>query len=127
MVERRRVDRRSFSYYMRVLNDDTGELVGHLTDISQTGFKLDCLKNIQPNTHYRLRLDLTPDVANKENMIFKAISRWCRVDRFDPTSFNVGFQITEISPVDAGIFQRMFEVYGSKQSSDRSSSDYLWH
>jgi hypothetical protein len=126
MVERRRVDRRSFSYYMRVMNDDTGELVGHLTDISTAGFKLDCLKSIQPNTIFRLRLDLTPDVASKEIMVFRAISRWCRVDRFDPTSFNVGFQITEMSPSDVDIFVRMFEVYGSKTNDDKSSHDYMW-
>jgi hypothetical protein len=127
MAERRKLDRRNFSYYMRVTNDETGELVGHLTDISTGGFKLDCLKAVHPNTVFLLRIDLTPDVANKEFMIFRAISRWCRADRFDPTSFNVGFQITEMTPTDMEIFVRMFEVYGTKAVAQRSTHDYLWH
>jgi len=37
-MERRKRDRRDFSYYMRVMNENTGELVGHLADISISGF-----------------------------------------------------------------------------------------
>lgn len=127
MPERRRLDRRSFSYYMRVTNDETGELVGHLTDISTGGFKLDCIKPVQPNTVFLLRIDLTPDIAIKEFMIFRAMSRWCRADRFDPTSFNVGFQITEMTPTDMEIFVRMFELYGTKIGQQKGTHDYLWH
>lgn len=41
MAERRHLDRRQFSYYMRVTDESTGHLLGHLTDISTGGFKLD--------------------------------------------------------------------------------------
>ena len=126
MPERRRLARRNFSYYMRVMNDATNELVGHLADISTGGFKLDCQKPVQPNTDFLLRIDLTPEIASKEFMVFAARSRWCRADRFDPTSFNVGFQITTMSPGDLEIFVRMFEKYGTKLSEGKSSHDYLW-
>jgi len=126
MPERRRLVRRNFSYYMRVMNDATNELVGHLADISTGGFKLDCQKPVQPNTDFLLRIDLTPEIASKEFMVFAARSRWCRADRFDPTSFNVGFQITTMSPGDLEIFVRMFEKYGTKLSEGKSSHDYLW-
>jgi hypothetical protein len=125
MAERRKLDRRTFSYYMRVINDANGELVGHLTDISTAGFKLDCQKGIPPNTNFLLRIDLTPQIASKEFMVFAARSRWCRVDRFDPTSFNVGFEILDMSPGDMDIFVRMFELYGSN-AAQKSSQDYLW-
>jgi hypothetical protein len=126
MAERRRLDRRNFSYYMRVVNDATGELVGHLTDISKGGFKLDCQKGVLPNTDFLLRIDLTPEVAAKEFMVFAARCRWCRSDRFDPTSFNVGFQIIDMSPGDLDIFTRMFELYGSTMTTQKSNHDYLW-
>ena len=127
MPERRHLDRRQFSYYMRVMNEDTGQLLGHLTDISASGFKLDCQKAVAVNTRYVLHLDLTSDIATKQFMVFSATSRWCRADRFDPTSFNVGFQILEMSPGDTDIFVRMFEKYGSPtKSADKSSTDYMW-
>jgi hypothetical protein len=129
MAERRQVDRRQFSYYMRVTDESTGHLLGHLTDISSGGFKLDCQKAVIPNARYALHIDLTPEVAQKQFMIFSAISRWCERDRLDPTSFNVGFQILEMTPGDLDIFTRMFEMYGTKQNSNsnrNSKQDYLW-
>ncbi len=125
MKERRKLDRRNFSYYMRVTDEKSGELIGHLIEISTGGFKLDCSKPVPLNTDYRMRIELTSDVANKSYMSFGARSRWCEHDRIDPTSYNAGFQITEMTAGDVEIFSRMFELYGSASSSQRSN-DYLW-
>ena len=125
MPERRKISRRNFSYYMRLMNDRTGELVGHLTDISTNGFKVDSPKIIPPNTDITFRVELTSEIANKTFMVFSARSRWCQHDNIDPTSYNVGFQITNITPGDLDIFARMFEKYGT-QKANKSTNDYLW-
>ncbi|MBV6467318.1 MAG: hypothetical protein PGMFKBFP_02666 [Anaerolineales bacterium] len=123
--EKRKLARRNFSYYMRVMDEANGQLLGHLADISTGGFKLDCSNSIPINKDFRLRIDLTRDVANKSFMVFMARSKWCRPDPIDPTSYNVGFQISNMSPSDFEIFSRMFEKYGSDDSQKRSD-DYLW-
>ena len=110
---------------MRVMDETSGQLVGHLTDISTGGFKLDCSRAIPINRDFRLRIELSADVANKNFMIFLAKSRWCHSDNIDPTSFNVGFQITQMAPSDFEIFTRLFEKYGSIGVQHRSA-DYLW-
>jgi hypothetical protein len=112
--ERRNLDRKDFSYYMQLIDQDTQTLVGHLADISSGGFKMDSLSPIPLNKDYRFRLDLTSEVADKPFMIFVARSRWCAVDRFDPFCYNVGFQLINISPEDVEIFNRMVEKYGRK-------------
>ena len=38
MADKRKIDRRNFSYYMQVTNDVTKELLGYLSDISTGGF-----------------------------------------------------------------------------------------
>jgi PilZ domain len=111
--ERRNIKRRKFGYYMRVLDDETLKLVGHLSDISSKGFKIDSLTEIAPNQTFRLRMDLTSEVSNKAYILFSAISRWCQVDPTDPFVQNVGFEITEISSEDSAIYQRIVEKYGS--------------
>ena len=126
-TEKRKLSRRNFSYYMRVLDETSGQVIGHLSDISTGGFKLDSSKAIPINMDFRLRVELTNEVANKSFMIFLARSRWCRPDAIDPTSFNVGFQITNMAPSDFEIFSRMFEKYGSQSNlQKKSSNDYLW-
>ncbi len=127
MADKRRISRRDFSYYMQVTNDLTKELLGYLSDISTGGFKLDSPKQIMPGQDFRLHIELTPDIADKNSMVFIARSKWCHPDHVDPTSFNVGFEIINMSPSDMSIFQRMFDKYGTENRlKNRSSDDYMW-
>ena len=114
MDDRRHLERKDFSYYMRLVDNDTHNLVGHLVDISSGGFKLDSQTPIPVNKDFRLRMDLTSEVASKPAMVFVARSRWCQVDPLDPFIYNVGFQLVNISPGDLDIFRRMMEKYGKK-------------
>ena len=114
LAKHERPDRKDFSYYMQLFDNETQELVGHLADISSGGFKLDSLSLIPPNTDIQFRLDLTREVANKPFMVFVARSKWCKVDPLDPFCYNVGFQLISISPEDIEIFNRMTEKYGKK-------------
>ena len=125
MPERRRLDRRTFSYYMRLMNERTGELIGHLADISTGGFKMESLKPIASDVDYRFRIELTSDIANVPFMVFGARSKWCQRDHIDNNTFNVGFQITDMNAGDVEIFSRMFEKYGTKNNRG-NDQDYLW-
>ena len=127
MAEKRKLPRRDFTYYMPVMDAMTQQLVGHLTDISTGGFRLDSVKKIALEQDLRLQISLTPDVATKEFMVFLERSKWCSADRVDPNTFNVGFQIINMSPTDISIFHRMCEKYGTqKQAAKKSYDDYLW-
>ena len=117
--DRRRRDRKDFSYYMQLFDHNTQELVGHLADISTGGFKLDSQIPIPANMDFLFRMDLTGEVANKPFMIFAARSKWCKVDPFDPFCYNVGFQLISISPGDIEIFNRMIETYGTNHENAR--------
>jgi hypothetical protein len=119
MDERRQRDRKEFSYYMRLVDSETQELVGHLTDISTGGFKMDSQTPIPVNKDFRFRMDLTSEVANKPSMVFLARSKWCEVDPLDPFTYNVGFQLISIAPGDLAIFNRMMEKYGTKPVDKR--------
>lgn len=127
MPEKRKVTRRDFTYYMPVADALTKQLIGHLTDISTGGFRLDSLREITPGEDLQMQIQLTPDIANKEFMVFIARSKWCQADRVDPNTFNVGFQILNMSPSDTVIFQRMCEKYSTqKMETNKRSDNYLW-
>jgi PilZ domain len=125
MPERRKLDRRTFSYYMRLMNENTGELIGHLADISTGGFRMESLKPIPSNVDFKFRIELTSEVANVPYMVFGARSQWCQRDHIDQSTFNVGFQILDMTPANVEIFSRMFEKYGSK-NNQKNNMDYLW-
>ena len=119
MDDRRHQERKDFSYYMRLVDNDTQDLVGHLVDISSGGFKLDSQAPIPTNKDFRLRMDLTSEVADKPAMVFVARSKWCEVDPLDPFIYNVGFQLVNISPADLEIINRMMEKYGKTTRDKR--------
>jgi hypothetical protein len=127
MAEKRKINRRDFTYYMQVKDATTKQIVGYLSDISTGGFKLDTQDEIPPGKDFRLLIDLTPDIASQNSMVFIARSKWCRRDHVDPFTFNVGFEVINMAPSDMQIFQRMFDKYGSQNSmKSRGSDDYLW-
>jgi PilZ domain len=111
--ERRNARRQKFTYYMPVTNDETQELVGHLTDISDFGIRLDCPTKQPIEQEYHLRMALTSDVADKAFMIFAARSKWCLEDKLTPNTYNVGFQIMDLDPADVKIFNLMVAKYGA--------------
>jgi hypothetical protein len=127
MPNKRKINRRDFTYYKPVTDDLTKQLVGYLSDISTGGFRLDSPKEIRPGQDFRLHIELTADIADKTSMVFIARSKWSHRDHVDPNTFNVGFEIINIAPSDMAIFQRMFEKYGSQNTTKSiSSEDYRW-
>ena len=128
MPERRKLNRRDFSFYMRMMNERTGELIGHLSDISTGGFKLESRSPIGENLQFLMRMDLTNEVSDKDHLVFAARSRWCHRHPIDPTLYDIGFEILDMAPTDLDIFVRIFEKYGSqnKTTKKKDSTDYLW-
>jgi hypothetical protein len=118
MVRQNRPARKEFYYYTRLIDNDTLQIVGHLTDISIGGFKLDSQAPIPVNQEFQFLMNLTSEVAAKPFMIFVARSRWCKVDPNDPYVYNVGYQLIRTPPEDLEIFKRLMEKYG-RQSSNR--------
>ena len=113
--ERRQKSRRNFSYYMRVVDEADGKLIGHFSDISSGGFKVDSTKPIPINKDYRLRIDQTGEISNKSYIIFTARARWCSVDSIDPNLYNVGFQIINMIPWRLRyFFENVLHLWGVK-------------
>jgi len=125
MSNKRKINRRDFTYYMQVLDDSTKQIIGYLSDISTGGFKIDAQKQIPTGQDFHLSIQLTADIADKTSLSFIARCKWCRPDHIDPTSFNIGFEIINMAPSDMIIFQRIFEKYGS-ENARKGTDDYLW-
>jgi hypothetical protein len=101
---------------MRVIDNNTKEILGYLSDISPRGFKLDSRKALTINKDYALRLDLTTEIVNKSHIIFIARAMWSQPDPINPNEYIHGFKIVSISPYEQEIFQRIVEKYSKPES-----------
>lgn len=113
MTNSRNSERKTFAYYMAATNNRTDKILGHLSDISATGIRLDCSDPIPPNMDFEIRLELTPDVSFSPFMTFVARSRWCKQDEITPNLFNAGFEIVQMGNSEREIFQRIIDRYAS--------------
>jgi hypothetical protein len=112
--ERRKEKRRKFTYYLRVLDASSLQAIGYLTEISSVGIQIDCERPIPVGVNYRLRMELTSDIANKTHMIIHGRTKWCQADKLAPNGYNVGFEVSISARDDAEIFGRMLEKYGAE-------------
>lgn len=112
MPERRTTPRKKFFFYMRVDDDDTQKILGHMVEVSATGLQLETTEALPVGKNYYLRLELTADLADRPYMVFVGSSRWCKIDKYEPNLFHVGFQIVEIMPDDREVFLRILEKFG---------------
>lgn len=126
-ANKRKLPRRNFAYYMRVLDKNTGELIGQISDISTGGFKLESSKSVAVGLTMELCIDQMSQISEKSFISFSARTRWCERDPYDPTIYNVGIQLLDMTPADYDIFVKMFNSYGEqKQSHHKTNSDYIW-
>jgi hypothetical protein len=97
---------------MRVLNDDTHEILGHMVEVGEIGLQLETTVPLPLQKDYYLRLELTPELADRPYIIFIARTKWCKMDDIEPNLYHVGFEIAEIMPDDKQIFLRVLAKYG---------------
>ncbi|MBV6395505.1 MAG: hypothetical protein HFACDABA_01081 [Anaerolineales bacterium] len=112
MQERRNTPRKKFSFYMRVLEDETEQPIGHLVEISRDGFRLETSLPLPLEREYRLHMELTPDLSDRLFMFFSGKVKWCKPDSIMPNICHVGFQMTGIGEGDQAVYQRLLEMYG---------------
>jgi hypothetical protein len=117
MLERRKFKRRSISYYLRIIDAGANQMIGHLADISMQGLKMDSQKPIPLAKDYKLRINTTADVADKDFIEFMACTKWCELDPLQTGLFEIGFEILKINPHDAEIVQHIMEKYSSRENS----------
>lgn len=110
--DKRTLPRRKFSYYMRITDAGNEQILGHLTDINEIGFRLDARKALPIDRDFHLRMELTPEISGDLYINFNARCRWVSPDPLEPGVFNVGFELTKMGKHEADIYRRIVEKYG---------------
>ena len=112
MPERRTTPRKKFEYYLRVVDDDTQAILGHMVEVSPIGLQLETTAPQPIEKDYYLRVELTPELADRPFIIFIARSKWCKMDEIELNLYHVGFAMIEIMPDDREIFLRILAKFG---------------
>lgn len=93
-MEKRKVPRRHIIYYLRVIDQTTGEMIGHLVDITTIGMMLITEQPLESGKKYSLRVSLPPEFTQVEFLDVVGESVWIHKD-VNPDYYAVGFRLDE--------------------------------
>ena len=119
MQNRRKINRRYLLYFVRVYDADSHQQIGNLLDITLQGAMIISQTQIPADQDFRLRVELTDDIAEQPFLEFPARSIWCHPD-LEPSLYNTGFEIQELSPEDIKIIQKIIETFGFRDNEPTS-------
>ena len=119
MPERRKIQRQYLMYYSRVYDGDL--LLGHLVDITSQGIMVMSEKPILTGLVFRLKMELSSDIAEQTFLEFTAKSLWCQPD-IDPDFYDAGFELVDVLPSDVEIIERIVEAYALRRETGGSEA-----
>ncbi len=97
VIEKRNFKRWQLIFYLRVFDQDTGSLLGHIVDISEGGLRLIRDYPIPADRPFRLWVDVPRETGPRQRIELEALSRWSRND-VNPDFYDTGFRITQLTP-----------------------------
>jgi hypothetical protein len=109
--EERRLKRRQLIYYLEICDDETGESIGHLVDLTITGVKIISREKIEKDKDCRLRISLPPGYFKEKQLVVDARSMWSSED-INTDYLCTGFQFTIVEPSASKIIYGLISVLG---------------
>jgi len=111
MVNRRKDKRLQVSFFLRILDKDTDEVMGHVVDISVSGMRVLTDRSVSQDKDYTLAIDLTKDINFEQEVIFTAKCVWIEQD-LSSGAYNCGFQLQNVTEKDQTIILKLIEQFG---------------
>jgi hypothetical protein len=112
MDERRRENRKYLNYFSRVIDRESGTVLGYLVDMTTGGALLIGNFPLEPNTPLHIRIDLPEKLFQQAQLDLDVIAVWCHPDG-DPEMYRTGLRLLTNEPKDLLILTRLLSSYSS--------------
>ncbi len=108
--DRRKLERRHLIYYLRVFDQETDQLLGHLVNVSPEGVMLISENPLETEKRFQLCMHFPDKIFGKEGLTIKAQSVWCKRD-INPAFYDIGFKIEELAWDDATVLKELIDRF----------------
>jgi hypothetical protein len=111
MDERRKLERKNLGFFTRLYDRETGELLGHLANLTGEGAMILCEAPLAVDKDYRLHMEISETRFTRGHLDFTARCIWCRPEDIAPNLYNAGFHFCQIAPADLEVVMQIIEQY----------------
>jgi hypothetical protein len=115
MENRRIKDRKYLTYFSRVVDQNTGLMIGYLVDLSEDGAQLVGSFPIKIHDVFQLRIDLPENFSSEEFLDIEAEAMWSQPDS-DPEFYRTGMRLVNFPEANKDILQRLLSNYSFGQA-----------
>ncbi len=113
-MEERRAQREIINRYLRVYDEQSNRFIGYLVDITPNGAMLQSNEPIEPDTSFRLRVELPEQIEGKRHISVEARSVWDKKET-NALFYHTGFEFKPGSEAEAPRIKRLMEAYSIGQ------------
>ena len=110
MEDKRARKRKFLKLYLQVTDRDTGQLFGHLVDITNEGGMVTSEQPIETDTDFQLRMTLPAEIRGTKEVDFSATTLWSAKDS-ESEFYNTGFKFRELSSQNVEITNELIAKY----------------
>lgn len=96
MDAKRHAERRETLAYWPARDDDTGEAVGLVTDVSESGVNLHSKHAFSPGEKLTVRIAINPKLTGTDHITLHIENVWCRRSGV-PELYHAGFTLFDVS------------------------------
>ena len=98
-------------FFGRVIDRKSAQLIGNVADITKDGMMIISGQPLAVDQGFELRLDLSKDIFGVDHIDLDGRSIWCNPD-IDPSLYNTGFKLENVSEADSKIIEQIIDLYG---------------
>ena len=110
-MQKRRLKRRHLIYYLRIYDKMSGELIGHLVNITTEGIMVISESPSRVGAEFECKMLLPAEVDGTREISFHAKSLWSRRD-VNPDFYATGFQISGGDSKDFRLIKLLIDEFG---------------
>ncbi len=107
-VESRIMKRRQLVYYLKLYDEESGELVGNVVDITTRGCKIISEEPLPEEKAMALRLDLPEGLYSLKTIVMKGKTLWSRPD-VNPEFYVTGFEVPRLGAEERKVVRQLIE------------------
>jgi len=110
LESKRKVERKHLIYYLKVIDQETDQIIGHAVNISNEGMMLISEKPIKTEFLFQLKMFLPEKIEDSRYFEFSAVSKWSREDE-NPDFYNIGFQLNNVSTEAVQVIEGLIDKF----------------
>ena len=111
MEQQRKLKRRHLIFFLNVYDMDTGNLIGHVVDITSEGVMLVSENKIPADKDFNLRVRIPGENGESKFLEFTARSLWSKND-VNPIFYDTGFKFIKVSIRDTLTIAETIKEFG---------------